>query len=189
MSRVATPTPRHRRSAAAVLLLGTLTVSSAGAAPEDDYQRGLTAFRSDDVIVALSSLRRAADQGHAAAQALLAYLLDRAEENTAALDFYRRAAEQGNADGMYGMAMLLALGEGTEKNPQEAVRWLERGSELGHGPSMTALAEALIGGDLGLTPDVARARTLLEKALAGGHGPARAVLQRIGAAPAKGGTS
>ena len=82
------------------------------AGPQDDYSAGRKAYLAGDVRRAMPPLKRAADAGHAPAQSLYAYILDKAEYNEEAAQYFRRAAEQGDADGQYGLGILYAAGEG-----------------------------------------------------------------------------
>ena len=133
-----------------VVLLLACQAWPAWAAPEDDYRAGSQAYQGGDVVQAMALLKRAADAGHAPAQALLAYILDKAEFNDEALAYYRKAAAQGNADGEYGLGTMYAAGDGVARNPVEARRWIMRAAERGHAGAINALASAYINGGLGI---------------------------------------
>lgn len=159
-----------------------LCVAYSGAAlagPEEDYEKGYDAYRRDDVMAAMRFLRAAADEGHAPSQALLGYLLDRAEENEAAFAFYDEAARQGNADGMYGLGTLYLNGEGIEQSNEMAVMWITRAAEAGHDGATMALAKAYLDGSLGLSPSRERAIEWLERSAERGYEPAKERLSRI----------
>ena len=139
----------------------------AGGAPADDYKRGEQAYRSGDVVTAMASLRRAADQGHAPSQVLLAEILDRADFNEEALGWYRKAAAQGDAAGEYGVGAMLLAGEGAKKDPGQAWFWFTRAAEKKFEPALIALANAhlrVAKGEEAAGPDPARAAEWLRKA-------------------------
>jgi len=89
-----------------LLLLASPAILAADAGVDEEFRRGEKAYHTGDVIGAMGSLRKAADQGHADAQALLAEILDRAEFNEEAVAYYRKAADQGNANGEYGLGTM-----------------------------------------------------------------------------------
>ena len=77
-------------------LWACLLASPVGASPEDDYQRGLAAYNKDELIDAMGWLEQASAAGHPKAQALLAYILDKAEENAArSLELFRPLYREG----------------------------------------------------------------------------------------------
>jgi TPR repeat protein len=132
----------------AVLLAASGCV--AWAAPDDDFRAGSEAYRKGDVVQAMALLKKAADAGHAPSQALLAYILDKAEFNDEAVAYYRKAAEQGNADGEYGLGTMYAAGTGIKRDPAEARKWIVRAAEKGNAAAINSLAQAYIKGELGI---------------------------------------
>lgn len=128
---------------------------SAFAAAEDEHRSGLKYYQSGDVTSAMAQLRKASDAGHAPAQVLLADILDQAEMNEEAVSYYRKAAEQGNADGEYGLGNMYANGEGVKRDLMEARKWILRAAEKNHPRAINTLAQAYMGGGLGLD-DTAR---------------------------------
>lgn len=125
-------------------LVFALAASAALAAPEDDFRAGQAAYASGDVIGAMAALRRAADAGHAPAQALLAEILDRAEFNEEAVALYRKAAEQGNAAGEFGLGSMYLAGEGVQRDRSQALFWLRRAAERDHADAIVSLAQTLM---------------------------------------------
>lgn len=120
------------------------------AAPEDDFRAGSEAYRSGDVVQAMAVLKKSADAGHAPSQALLAYILDKAEFNDEAFAYYRKAAAQGDPDGEFGLGSMYAAGEGVKRDTAEARKWITRAAEKSHASAINALAEAYIKGELGI---------------------------------------
>jgi TPR repeat protein len=156
-------------------LVALLFACSAAAfgAPADDHQRGLTAFQRGDLIGAMAALRPAAKAGHAPSQALLAFILDRAdflEESTA---LYRAAAEQNDPEGHAGIAGYYLVGRGVAKDEKRAIEHFSKAAELGHGGAIEILATAWTQGTLGLDAkaDPAAARAALLRAAERKHLP------------------
>ena len=141
------------RCAAAIPLFALCVLCHGGiaqAAPEDDFRVGSEAFRRGDVVEAMALLKKPADAGHAPSQALLAYILDKAEFNDEAVGYFRKAAAQGDRDGEFGLGSMYAAGEGVKRDPVEARNWITRAAEKGHANAINALAQAYINGDLGI---------------------------------------
>lgn len=160
MSRLASRTTRAAPRLAPPLLALLLAAGPAAAGPREDTERAEAAFRSGDLITAMALLRRAADEGHAPAQARLADLLDAAEQDAEAVALYRRAAEQGDAAGETGLARMLANGEGVTRDVTQALELLRRAAAREHAPALDALSRAYRTGTLGLPQDLAEAQRL-----------------------------
>lgn len=160
---------------------------AAGAAPQDDFHAGSQAFRAGDVVQAMALLKRAADAGHAPAQSLLAYILDKAEFNEEAVAYYRKAAAQGDAEGEFGLGSMYAAGEGVGRDPAEARKWITRAAQKGHPGAINALAQAYITGGLGIDEaqrNGAEALHWIRRAAEAGYWPAierLAIAYRTGA--------
>ncbi|MCB1739781.1 MAG: sel1 repeat family protein [Gammaproteobacteria bacterium] len=161
------------------LWLGLLLSTPCLADPQADFERGRQAFARDDLMGAIDWLRRAARAEHTPAQTLLAYILDRAEQNEEALRLFQAAAEKGDTEAMYGLAAMYAAGEGTDKDEASALKWYRAAADLGHERANLGLAEAYLKGSLGLPRDEAAARDLLERGAARGHTPAAERLARL----------
>lgn len=131
----------------ASLVACLLTASLAWAGPQEDYIEGDKAYQTGDVVTAMRHLGKAADAGHAKAQALLGYILDKSEFNEEAVVYYRKSAEQGEPTGEYGLATMYAAGEGVKRDMNEARIWLVRSAEKGYYPAVQMLAGAYIKGD------------------------------------------
>ena len=155
--------------------LHAVCISCACAAPADDHQRGLKAYREGDVATAIHLLRAPAGAGHAASQSLLAFILDNADFAAEALPLYRAAAAQGDADAHAGLANLYLLGRGISKDEKRALAHFSKAAELGHAASIEVMVLAWRNGSFGLAPDPAQAAAW----------QARADAQRAAAAAAK----
>jgi hypothetical protein len=127
-----------------------LAIQPARAALEDDYREGEAAYRRGDVSRAMEVLKKAADGGHAKAQRVYAEILDRSDFDKEAVEYYRKSAAQGEAEGEFGLASMLAAGEGAARDPVEAYNWFVKAGEQGHQQAIRVLANAYLFGELQL---------------------------------------
>jgi uncharacterized protein len=118
---------------------------------EEAYKQGAADWDRGDPASAMVPLKRAADGGHPAAQALFGYLLDQSDFDLEAAEYYRKSAEQGNADGMFGLAGLLVAGDVIKQDMVEARKLYRSAAEAGHEQSVVVLAMAYLQGSIGLT--------------------------------------
>lgn len=133
--------------AAFCLSLACLAVPAA-AAPEDDYRRGLSSYQGGDVVGAMNGLRAAADAGHAKAQGLLAFILDRSGSPDEAERYYKLAADQGDGDAEVGLAQIYLGRGGRDK---DALALLTRAADHGHAVAIESVADAYLKQSLGLS--------------------------------------
>lgn len=138
-------------------VLWSLITPSAVAGPEQDTALAEKEFARGDLVASMGLWRKAAQQGYAPAQARLADILDKAEEDAEAADWYRKAADQGNAAGEYGLAQMYLKGEGVKKDFEQARLYALRSAEKGHLDAVVLMMEAYRTGGLGLTVDIAKA--------------------------------
>lgn len=147
--------------AAGIVGLTSLLVSPVPAqetaGDDDPLATGLAAIDAGDLIGAVESLRIAADEGSAEAQAWLGYIYDYSEEDEQAVAYYRAAAEQGHVKGIAGLGEMYSKGEGVEKDLDESRKYFTRAAEMGHTGSMRVLITAYEKGGLGVEPDVGQA--------------------------------
>lgn len=151
---------RHFVASAASLaaVLAVLHAGHALAGPAEDYAEGTKQYAAGDLIAAMPYLQRAADAGHAAAQAAMGEILDQADSADEAIGYYRKSAAQGNADGQFGLGTMLAAGQVAPKNPAEAHKWIVLAAEQGHKLAINELALAYINGGLDI-PENSRQST------------------------------
>jgi TPR repeat protein len=155
-------------------------------AAQREYEAGVAAHDRGDVVTAIERLRLAVAQSHVPAMVRLAYVLDKAEANAEAFQLYRQAAEAGNAEAALALGVMFVTGEGGTRDAAQALAWITRAAQAGHGPALVVLARAHLDGSLGLAPSRAQARDWLERGAAAGYGPARDELERLrDASPAK----
>jgi uncharacterized protein len=112
-----------------------------------EYHRGLLYWRglggARDVSSAVACFRRAAEEGHSAAQTAYATALRAGvgvrPDPEAARSVFRSAAGAGDVGAMAELAAM--------SDPADARHWYGRAAELGHAPSMRALSDMLIETD------------------------------------------
>jgi TPR repeat protein len=141
----------HHSIASIVRIAAVITVIHGGTAqagPVEDYTAGAKHYAAGDLIAAMPLLRRAADAGHAAAQAAIAEIVDQADSKEEAFGYFSKSAAQGNADGQFGLGVMLASGEGAPKNIAEGRKWITLAAEQGHKTAINELAAAYITGAL-----------------------------------------
>lgn len=162
-------------------LVGIAAAAAWALPPEADHQRGLEAFQRGDVATAMKLLRPPAAAGHAASQALLGELLERADFAPEAARLYASAAAQGHAGAQAALAAMLLEGRGVAKDEKQALVQFSKAAEQGHAGAARVLAEAQIKGTLGLgstSPANARAVDDLRRAADLGHAGAAEALAR-----------
>jgi TPR repeat protein len=148
--------------AASLVLVCTSLPTHAG--PREDTIAAENAIRVGDVVGAMATLRRLADEGYAPAQARLADLLYAAEFYGEALTLYRKAAEQGAPGGDYGLGRSYADASGVERDPARALEHYRKAAAKNHWQAFDALARAYRAGDLGLPRDLAEAQAMEQRA-------------------------
>lgn len=164
-----------------VLLLALLgAVTPVWATPADDHRAGMQAYHRGDVVGAMTVLQPAAAAGHAPSQALLAFLLERADETEAAARWYRAAAAQDHPEGLVGMAQLLAAGRGVAKDEKAALQHFSKAAALGHRSSIEVVALAWSRRELGADPvaEPAQAAAAIRRAADLGHIPSAEAMAR-----------
>ena len=127
------------------------------AGPEQDTELAEKEFARGDLVASMGLWRKAAQEGYAPAQARLADILDKAEEDVEAVDWYRKAAVQGNAAGEYGLGQMYLKGEGVKKDAEQARVNIVRAAEKNYLPALLLMMEAYRTGGMGLAVDPAKA--------------------------------
>lgn len=166
---------RMRGAWAPFLALGlAFAACDAWGAPADDHQRGVQAYRRGDVVGAIAALRPPAQAGHAPAQTLLAFILDRADFSDEAARLYQAAAAQDDPEGHAGLANAYLTGRGIAKDEKRAWQHFSKAAELGHAASIEVVATAHAKGQFGLAVDAAKAQEWRQRAAARTAAPAPA---------------
>ncbi|MEO5352260.1 MAG: sel1 repeat family protein [Magnetococcus sp. XQGC-1] len=181
--------------AAIALGMGVASLPRTGMAVdvEQAYKQGQASYQRNDWVGAIAQLRVAAEAQHVPSMVMLAYVLDRAEEDAEAMQWYRKAAMLNSAEGAMGLGEMLAESAEGKKNPAEALEWITRAAKLGHHPAMFRLAMLHAKGSMGLTLDTKEAQKWLELAAKDGFAPAVQELEKmrkpsVDASPAKAGS-
>lgn len=149
-------TVQHSRMMKPVLrffVMLILVIPKFGHADEGQFieqgKKGIEAFRQGNLMIAIELLSKSAEKGYAPAQTTLAYIMDQAEENDRAFELFEQAAKQDYAAAQFGLGKMYAKGEGTQKDPLIAGRWIKKSALQHHAPAMRAYAFALEHGRLG----------------------------------------
>ncbi|BAL22668.1 tetratricopeptide repeat protein [Azoarcus sp. KH32C] len=129
------------------------SISSAHADAEADFQRGQASYRSGDLSGSMEPLKKAADAGHARAQALYGTLLDDAELDDEAAKYLKKSADQNDPEGQYGLAKMYFTGEAKAPNEAEAGRLMHAAAAQDHRVAIITLALAYIRHDARLGAD------------------------------------
>ena len=96
--------------------------------PKAQFHVGALSLANLDLVTARHWFRKAAEQGDAGGQSLLAHMfhwgLGGPRDYAEALKWYRKAAEQGDSSSHYGLGSLYAEGHGVPKDSIRAYMWL-----------------------------------------------------------------
>ncbi|MBC8210539.1 MAG: sel1 repeat family protein [Gammaproteobacteria bacterium] len=154
------------------LIATLLWLPSLSSAAEPDYieqgKQGIEAFRVGNLIQAMDLLGKSAEKGYAPAQATLAYILDKSEEDDAAFKLFQQAAEQGYAEGQFGLGNMYAKGEGTAVDTIKAGELIHQSAVQNYMPAVRAYARALEYGTLGFTQNPQQAEVQYQRCHAAG---------------------
>lgn len=136
-----------------------------------------------DKVKARHWATKAAEQGHAEAQVLLAWLLSQEEEGAtpdiaAAIHWYGAAVDQGSATGMIGLAGLISAGEVSGQGPEDAFHLYRQAAEQGNKTAFYHLGVCLLKGT-GVATDQKEGQRWLRRAAEEGVIGAMRVLGQI----------
>jgi TPR repeat protein len=138
----------------AIIFSASVSAAPSSAEIEEAYKKGQADWDKGDPISAMPKLKIAADGGHAVGQALLAYVLDQADNDIEAAEYYRKAAAQENHDGMFGLATFHLSGDGgVTKDVAAAKELFVRAGKGGHVQSINVMVMSYINGGLDLSDD------------------------------------
>ncbi|HJV25477.1 MAG TPA: tetratricopeptide repeat protein [Aromatoleum sp.] len=122
-------------------------MANAHADADADYQRGRDAYHTGDLVGSMEPLKKAADAGHARAQALYGAILDDAELDDEAVKYLKMSAAQNDPDGQYGLAKMYFTGEAKAPDDAEAGRLMHAAAAQDHRFAVITLALAYVRGD------------------------------------------
>lgn len=138
---VETKDGKHRvRLLLAAALLG-LAAPFASAGPAEDAEQAEKEFARGNLVTALSLWRKAAESGHAVAQARLGDVLDKADEDEEAVKWYRKSAEQGEPAGEFGLGGMYAKGEGVKQDYGQALKYISSAASKDFLPAMVVMRD------------------------------------------------
>ena len=112
-----------------------------------DGENGVT----KDLKKAVEYFTKAAEQGHASAQADLGDCYYNGngvyEDNDKAVEWYRKAAEQGNASGQYGLGGCYLYGYGVTKNYAKALELYRKAANQGNAKAQNSIGTCYYHGE------------------------------------------
>lgn len=146
----------------AAMLAGVAPAALAG--PQEDTEQAEKEFARGNLIVALSLWRKAADQGHAPAQARLGDMFDKSEDDKEAFEWYQKSAAQGNAAGEFGLGQMYLKGEGVAKDAEKAFLYIAKAAEKGNLQAVLLMRDVYRNGSLGQAVDLAKSAEWDKKA-------------------------
>jgi uncharacterized protein len=179
------------RGSAAVPFIATSTAKDN---PDELYSKGEQYFNGRavdrDYVKAAEMYRRAADAGHAKAQASLGWMYLQgwgvSRDDTEAVKWFnkaadpiRKAAEQGEAEAQGYLGAMYLNGRGVPKDEAEAVKWIRKSADQGHAQAQYNLGLMYTVGR-GVPKDAAEAAKWYRAAAQQGHTEAQRVLQMRG---------
>ncbi len=156
LTACATPSPVDAAADTSDPVIAALRDAAAGGDADSQYALALRYLRGEglprDPRQALVWFRRAAAQGHAAAQRQIGNAHARggaglAQSWSEAARWYRMAAQNGDILAAFNLARLLERGRGVERDATEAVRWYRKAAEAGLAKAQTNLGILLYRGD------------------------------------------
>src|SRR6266568_7926951 len=134
---------------------------------------------AQDYAKAVYWFRKAAEQGLAEAQYLLAECYQRgdgvAKDSAEAVKWFRKAAEQGYAEAQNRLGFFYSWGEGVAKDAAEAVKWYRKAAEQGNAEAQDKLGFRYAVGE-GVPKDAAEAVKWYRKAAEQGFADAQSEL-------------
>ncbi len=112
---------------------------------EELYEMGMRFYDAENYAEAVKCYRKAAEQGHAAAQNALGfcyrYGLGVEQNDTESVKWYKKSAEQGNANAQYNLGTCYLNGRGVDQNYSEAVKWYKEAANNGNEDARVKLEE------------------------------------------------
>ena len=137
-----------------------------------DGENGVT----KDLKKAVEYFTKAAEQGHASAQACLGDCYYNGDgvykDSDKAVEWYRKAAEQGNAGGQYGLGLCYLNGKGVPEDNSKAVEWLRKAANQGNAEAQNVLGDCYYCG-YGVKKNYAQAVQWFRKAANQGNAEAQ----------------
>ena len=151
-----------------------------------DYDKYLAAYDIEEKkSIASEWFRKAADQGHPAAQFQMGIYYSEGcdlakdvlggfpefnfkKDPTVAVGWYRKAASQGNLNAQYELGRCYLTGEGVPKNDDEHFKWVYKAAEHGHAKAQEMLGICYAKGE-GVALDNVKAYMWFNLSIAAGN--------------------
>ena len=177
------PEPKKRRSGG----LFSWMAGRSGAGAEENFEKGDRHYYGQGVrknlALALRAYRKAAEQGHAAAQNRLGWMYEKGEGTEAdyaeAVTWYQRAAEQGHINAMNDLGYMHRQGWGVPQSYSEAIRWFRDAAEKYDSYSEYNMGQMYENG-WGVEKDLDEAIRWFRRSAARGHEWAAKRLEEMG---------
>ena len=135
-------TPLGRLASLVMLLLSTVQPASAS-----DFGSGLSAYNRGDYVTAFRDWYSLAENGDAAAQAGLGFLLHKglgvAQDDVEAASWFEKAADKGQAEAQLLLGTLYFFGEGVQQSYVIAFAWCEIAQSNGQSDALECRDAAL----------------------------------------------
>jgi TPR repeat protein len=131
------------------------------------FQLGRAYESANNFEAAVAPLRKAAEQGYAAAQYTLGLMYNNGQgvpqDFTQAAAWYRKAAEQGLAPAQANLGTLYVNGQGVSRDYAEAIAWFRKAAEQGNAEGKHNLGVMYFNGQ-GVPQDADQGQAWLDKA-------------------------
>jgi TPR repeat protein len=130
----AAPGAKRILSSMVVDLLALIPIEDA----ELQFKKGFDAYNRvpSDFVEAVKWYRKAAEQGHVAAQHNLGLCYQNghgvSQNDSEAVKWYRKAAEKGNAISQFNLGGCYILGQGVSKDVNEGIKWFQKAANQGY---------------------------------------------------------
>jgi uncharacterized protein len=131
--------------------------------------KGVAAYKNDDLMGAIEWFSKAANKQHPHAQAMMGYIYLRSGDVDLAVPLLLAAASQGHSMATFELSILYAHGLGVEQNNAKALELLLQAIEKDYLPAYQVLALAYERGDIGLTTDISKAVQYYQQGSAKGN--------------------
>ena len=172
------------------VFVAAVLMSCASAALAADFDRNLAAAQNGDFKAALAEWTPLAEDGDAKAQYNIGWMHWRGDgveqSDQAAAGWFLRAARQGLKEAQSQIGYMLANGLGAETDLRAAIRWTQAAADQGDqngianvAPIQNALGWAYLGGDSGVSKDVALACMWFQFATVSGHSEASQLVDGV----------
>jgi len=147
-----------------------------GSDAETQFQAARSALKAEggpsDPAKTFEMMKRAADQGHAEAEAGLGYLystgIGTAKDDVQAVVWFRKGADRGSPKGQFNLGRMIANGRGVTKDLPEGFQWMQRAADQGLPEAVLAVGEAYYFAKFGQKRAYPAAYSWLLKAAQGG---------------------